>query len=221
MVEVVLASKSPRRQALLRNLIDHFIVVSSDIDESIQFNEDPAEFVLRLAREKAINAGDKLAGKSDLDMFVIGADTIVLDGQEILGKPSDETDARRILKQLRGKKHYVLSGINLYDPKPGKSITRLVKSDVSMRSYTDDEIQQYIKSGDPFDKAGAYAIQNKTFNPVPDMDDCYANVMGLPLCDLSVLLKKTGLEIHQNVAINCQESLDYRCPVFRKRLLSG
>jgi septum formation protein len=220
MTEVILASKSPRRQELLRYLVDQFLVVVSDIDELIQSEELPSDFVLRLAHQKAAIAGEKLTGKSDLDLIVIGADTIVVDGQEILGKPKDEADAHRILKQLRNKKHQVLSGIVLYNPKKGQISERLVETEVCMRDYSDQEIQDYIDSGDPFDKAGAYAIQNKSFDPVPEMRDCFANVMGLPLCDLFVMLNQAGLKVNHSVAVTCQESIQYICPVYKKRLLS-
>jgi septum formation protein len=220
MTEVILASKSPRRQELLRYLIDQFLVVISDVDELILPGEQPSDFVLRLAQEKARRAGEKLGRNSDLDLIVIGADTIVVDGQEMLGKPKDEADAWRILKQLRNKKHQVLSGIVIYNPQKGHIAERLVKTEVGMRDYSDQDIQDYINSGDPFDKAGAYAIQNRSFDPVPDMSDCFANVMGLPLCDLYVLLKTEGLKVNHSVAVTCQESIQYICPVYKKRLLS-
>jgi predicted house-cleaning NTP pyrophosphatase (Maf/HAM1 superfamily) len=89
-----------------------------------------------------------------------------------------------------------------------------------MRDYSEQEIENYINSGDPFDKAGAYAIQNKTFNPVPEFDDCFTNVMGLPLCDLYLLMKAAGLKVNDKVAENCQSSIQYLCPVYEKRLSS-
>ena len=220
MIEVILASKSPRRQELLRNLIDQFVVINTDVDESILPGEKPSAFVLRLARDKAINAFDMLNRNTKSDVFVIGADTIVVDGQEILGKPRDEADARRILLQLRNKTHHVLSGIVLYNPNSTQITDRLIKTEVTMRDYSDDEIQEYINSGDPFDKAGAYAIQNKSFDPVPDIQDCFANVMGFPLCDLYAMMKREGLMVDESVAHKCQESIQFICPVYKKRLLS-
>jgi predicted house-cleaning NTP pyrophosphatase (Maf/HAM1 superfamily) len=89
-----------------------------------------------------------------------------------------------------------------------------------MRNYSDEEIDSYISSGDPLDKAGAYAIQNRSFNPVPDFNDCFANVMGLPLCDLYLLMKAMGVEANIKVAEHCQEFLEYNCPVYKKRLSS-
>jgi MAF protein len=219
MTEVILASKSPRRQELLRNLIDQFFVINSGVDEIIVNGEKPAEFVERLAKEKAIMAGNKVAGSSLNDLIVIGADTIVIDDNDILGKPIDEDDARRILEQLKGKNHFVLSGIALYNPFSKEIKSRVISTEVIMRDYSEDEIQAYIDSGDPFDKAGAYAIQNQSFNPVPQMTDCYANVMGLPLCDLYVLMKSMDVEANHQVAENCQVSIKYQCPVYQNKLL--
>ena len=214
MTEFILASKSPRRKILLRNLIDLFIVVNSDVDEREIPGEKPDEFVMRLAKEKALKGGADVLTNSFENAFVVGADTIVVDGNEILGKPLDQMDAARILEQLRGKTHQVLSGIALYNLSTGEIQTRLVCTEVVMREYTDDEIQDYIASGDPMDKAGAYGIQNRDFNPAPEFFGCFSNVMGLPLCHLAVLMKEMGIETDHRVADRCQDSIDYQCPIF-------
>ena len=146
--------------------------------------------------------------------MVIGADTIVVDGEEILGKPLDEADAVRVLNQLKGKTHQVLSGIALHDLSTDEVQTRLVCTEVEMREYTEDEIQEYVASGDPMDKAGSYGIQNRDFNPTPEFNGCHANVMGLPLCHLAVLMSKMGVEVDHRVAEHCQKSIDYQCPVY-------
>jgi MAF protein len=220
MTEIILASKSPRRQKLLRKLFDHFLIISAEVDEIPHQGEDPESYVIRLAKEKAISAADKIPPNADLDFMVIGADTIVLSGSEILGKPIDEEDARRILEKLRDSSHLVLSAIALVHLPSREVRTRIVKSDVEMRNYSDEEIKTYILSGDPLDKAGAYAIQNRSFNPVPEYNDCFANVMGLPLCDLYLLMKAMGVKTNNKVAENCQEFLEYNCPVYKKRLSS-
>lgn len=214
MTEFILASKSPRRKILLRNLIDPFLVVNSDIEELVIPGEKPDEFVIRLAREKALKGGAGVLPNSIDNVFVIGADTIVVDGTEILGKPLDQMDAARILEQLRGNTHQVLSGIALYDLTSGDIQTRLVCTDVKMREYTEDEIEEYIASGDPLDKAGAYGIQNRDFNPAPEFSGCFANVMGLPLCHLAVLMKDMGINLDHQVAERCQDSIKYQCPVY-------
>ncbi len=214
MTEFILASKSPRRKILLRNLIDPFIVVNSDVEEREIPGEKPDEFVIRLAKEKALKVGESVLTNSLENAFVLGADTIVVDGTEILGKPLDQMDAARILEQLRGKTHHVLSGIALYNLSTGEIQTRLVCTEVVMREYTEDEIQDYIASGDPLDKAGAYGIQNRDFNPAPEFFGCFANVMGLPLCHLAVLMKEMGIETDHRVADRCQDSIHYQCPIY-------
>ncbi len=214
MIEFILASKSPRRKMLLRNLIDPFIVVNSEVEESKIPGESPDDFVLRLAKEKALKGGADILASSLENAMVIGADTIVVDEGEILGKPLDEADAVRILNQLRGKTHRVLSGIALYNLSIGEVQTRLVCTEVEMREYTEEEIKEYVASGDPLDKAGAYGIQNRDFDPAPEFYDCYANVMGLPLCHLAVLMKDMGVESDRSVAKRCQDSIEYQCPVY-------
>lgn len=218
MREFILASKSPRRKSLLRNLIDPFIVINSNVEEKEIPGEKPDDFVIRLAKEKAMKGRAGVSADLLEHAFVLGADTIVVDGTEILGKPRDQLDAARILKQLRGKTHQVFSAIALNDLSTGDVQTRLVCTDVKMREYTDDEIQGYIVSGDPLDKAGAYGIQNRDFNPAPEFSGCFANVMGLPLCDLAVLMKDMGFELDRGVADRCQKSIDYRCPIYAEVL---
>lgn len=199
---------------MLRNLIDTFLVVNSDVEEQVLSDERPDEFVIRLAREKALKGGEGVVQNSLQSAFVIGADTIVVDGDEILGKPQDGKDAARILEQLRGRTHQVLSGIALYNLSSGDVQSRLVCTEVKMREYTEDEVHNYITSGDPLDKAGAYGIQNRDFNPAPELTGCYANVMGLPLCHLAVLMNDMGIKADSKVAERCQEWIDHQCPVF-------
>ncbi|NQS91016.1 MAG: Maf family protein, partial [Chloroflexi bacterium] len=153
-------------------------------------------------------------------VLIIAADTIVVDEGKKLGKPKNKVDAKRILIQLMGKTHQVMSGIALFQPSQNKILSRMVPSEVAMREYTESEIQDYINSGDPMDKAGAYGIQNSGFNPAPAFNECYANVMGLPLCHLSLLMKEMGYEGNDLVAERCQESIQYQCPVYLD-ILSG
>jgi len=220
MTEFILASKSPRRKILLRNLIDSFFVVNSEVEEQEIPGENPPELVKRLAKEKALQGAASLSSNSLPNALVIGADTIVVDGEDVLGKPLDQADAARILEQLKGKTHQVLSGIALYDLSSGEIQTRLVCTEVKMREYTEEEIQEYIASGDPLDKAGAYGIQDRDFNPAPQFYGCFANVMGLPLCHLALLMKEMGLDTNHRVAEGCQESIEYQCPVYND-ILAG
>ncbi len=220
MKEYILASKSPRRKALLRNLIDSFLIINPDIKEARQQGETPITYVKRNSELKARVAGSKVDSLSASDWLVIAADTIVVDGDRILGKPADKPEAVRMLTELRGKAHTVYSGIAVFDISREEIQTRQVSSRVFMRQYTDDEIQEYVASGDPMDKAGAYAIQNDQFDPAPDFNDCYANVMGLPLCHLAVLLNEMGYPGKYDVAERCQESIEYQCPLYSK-ILAG
>jgi septum formation protein len=114
--------------------------------------------------------------------------------------------------------HQVFTGISVLRASDGRVWTEVVITDVPMRAYSDEEIERYIESGDPMDKAGAYGIQNPNFQPVESMAGCYASVMGLPLCSLSVLLRQAGVPPRADVARNCQATLNYQCPVYRSFL---
>ena len=220
MKEYILASKSPRRKALLRNLIDSFIIINPEIKEARQAGESPGNFVMRNSELKARAVGNQVTRLPGRDWIIIGADTIVVDGDRVLGKPGDQSQAVAMLTQLRGKAHTVFSGLAVFDVSRGEIQTRQVLSQVLMREYTDKEIDAYVASGDPMDKAGAYAIQNRKFDPAPGFSDCYANVMGLPLCHLAVLLHDMDCPIELDVAESCQESIGYQCPIY-SNILSG
>jgi len=218
MKEIILASQSPRRQELLRLMIEHFIVQSSDLEEIRRPQEPAADFVVRMAKEKAVAAGEALYERSDLDLMVLAADTTVVDQGEILGKPANSTQAKFMLERLQGKEHQVLSGIAVFIPKEGRVETDLAQSAVRIRDLNQQEIDSYIASGDPLDKAGAYAIQNSDFQLVPQFQGCFANVMGLPLCHLQKLLAKAGFSTSNDLPERCQMTLDYSCPVYEEIL---
>ena len=206
---LLLASNSPRRRQLLALGNWMFNVSVSDVDESLQAGETPREYVLRLAKEKALAVLDK----AHRENIIIGADTAVVDGDDILGKPVDRVEAVRMLHQLRGRVHQVYTGIALFRVADGETITDLCVTSVPMRNYSDEEIAVYAASGDPLDKAGAYAIQNAVFHPVESMTGCYASVMGLPLCHLTRSLRKLDLEPESNISAECQKALKYECLV--------
>lgn len=163
-----------------------------------------------------------VAAQSSPDSLVVGADTIVVDqlvgsGQEvILGKPADQADAERMLRQLRGRKHKVYTALAVVRVRDGLVSTDLCATEVLMRHYSDKEIAAYISTGDPMDKAGAYAIQHDEFNPVQAFLGCYANVVGMPLCHLTRLLSKFGIQPEMDITRACQSSLNYECKVFQK-----
>jgi MAF protein len=207
---ILLASNSPRRRQLLALTGWKYSVAASDVDESVCPGESPREYVRRLAEEKARAASQKAHG----ERFVIGSDTtVVLDG-DILGKPTDADEALHMLRRLRGRTHQVFTGIAVIRLEDGLTRTDVCVTDVPMRAYNEDEMTAYVASGDPMDKAGAYAIQHAWFKPVASMAGCYASVMGLPLCHLARLMRSFGLQALADVPGGCQSALDYACPVY-------
>jgi MAF protein len=165
--------------------------------------------VLRLAEAKARAVMESLHDGS----VIIGSDTTVVDAGQVLGKPETMMEAARMLKRLRGHTHQVYTGIAALRPGDGKMVTDLCVTDVPMRNYSDQEIEAYVLTGDPLDKAGAYAIQHPQFQPVEKMQGCYASVMGLPVCHLVRVLSQLELPPQADVPARCQAFLDYQCPV--------
>ncbi len=202
---IVLASRSPRRQEFMRQLGLNFSIQSADIDESYRNDETPTDFVQRLSQEKA-----EAVAADHLDALIIAADTIVVLDNQILGKPENETHARKILESLRNKKHFVYSALAFFQPKTKQKFSSISSTSVTMRNYSDDEINAYIASGDPMDKAGAYAIQNREFAPTLCWDGCYANVMGFPLGDLEMGLAQFGIDV-PNMAQKCSAITGMGC----------
>ena len=215
-VNLILASNSPRRRQLIALTGWDFTVSVSNVDESTRENESPAEYVLRLAEEKA----RAVANRAPAGDFVLAADTTVVDGSDILGKPVDEAEAVQMLARLRGQTHQVYTGVALLRMSDGLLLKDLCVTDVPMRNYSDEEMRAYVATGDPLDKAGAYAIQHAQFSPVARMDGCYASVMGLPLCHVVRLMRRMGVEPKANVPVHCQNLLEYECPVFES-ILNG
>ena len=208
-ISLILASNSPRRQQLLALGGWSFSVLVADVDESQHPGEAPGDYVLRLAEMKA----RKSAEKADADKVIIAADTAVVDAGEILGKPVDKQDAVRMLKRLRGHTHQVYTGLALLRASDGYLQTDLTVTDVPMRAYSDGEIQAYVRSGDPLDKAGAYGIQHPGFQPVENLRGCFASVMGLPLCRLTYLLGQFGIVPQSSAVLRCQAVLQYDCQI--------
>ena len=208
---LLLASNSPRRRELLALGGWMFGVDVANVDETILPNEAPGPYVRRLAEEKA----RAVQSRAHPEQLIIGADTsVVIDG-DILGKPGSLHEARQMLTRLRGRTHQVYTGIAVLRMSDNTLLSEIVITDVPMRNYGADEMERYISSGDPLDKAGAYGIQNPDFQPVARMEGCYASVMGLPLCHLSVLLRQMNVPPRDDVAGNCQSTLNYQCPVSR------
>jgi septum formation protein len=209
-VQIILASNSPRRRELLSLTGWRYSVSPANIDESPRSGEKPETYVLRLAAEKAA------ACQTDLPGLILAADTIVVENNQLLGKPDDSADAARMLKQLRGHAHKVMTAIVINDRKSNRIGQELCMTEVPMRGYTDEEVAAYIKSGDPLDKAGAYAIQHKGFHPVEDFHGCFASVMGLPLCHLRRLAARFDLLVSPTLVEECERVNHYACPIYRQ-----
>jgi MAF protein len=204
---LILASNSPRRRQLLALTGIPFVVLVADVDESQLANESPADYVLRLAETKA------RAVHAEAGQVILAADTTVVDGTDILGKPKDAAEATTMLKRLRGHVHQVYTGIALFRKSDGLLLTDLCVTDVPMRDYSDEEINAYVATGDPLDKAGAYAIQHPGFHPVARMDGCFASVMGLPVCHVILQMRKMNLQPDTGFFAGCETLLEYHCPV--------
>jgi MAF protein len=184
----VLASASPRRRELLALLGLPFDVRPTDIDEDPGRTRDPQIAARRLARIKA-----EAARLTEPDAPIVAADTIVSYELTLLGKPRDAAEARDMLQMLRGQTHVVVTAVALMPPGRRSILGRQPLTRVTMRGYTDGEIEAWIASGGPFDRAGAYAIQDDRFRPVERYDGCYCNVVGLPLWPLLEMLRKAEL----------------------------
>src|SRR6185369_367320 len=186
---IVLASGSPRRRELLAAMGVAFEVVTSDVDETVDCHDGPADFALQLASRKARAVAYRLG-----EGLVIGGDTVVeLDG-EIFGKPVDAADATAMLGRLAGRSHRVVTGLAVLDAATGELREEAATSVVRMRAFAADEIAAYVASGEPFDKAGAYAVQGLGGRLVAAVDGELDTVIGLPVKTLSRLLADFGVD---------------------------
>ena len=215
---LVLASTSPRRRELLALGGWKFTVQPAEVDESQHPGETPSGYVLRLAKSKAracaASHWNSRRMPADEDRIFLAADTaVVVDGNAILGKPRDTSQAVEMLRRLRSRTHQVYTGIAVTRVSEGNLCTDLCVTDVPMRIYSDEEIETYVASGDPLDKAGAYAIQHSRFHPVETISGCYASVMGLPLCHLTRTLRHFNIFPKTNLSADCQSSLEYICSI--------
>lgn len=187
----ILASSSPRRSDLLNQIGLDFEVIPSRFDESQVNASDPVELVRTLAREKAGTVASEVEGEA----IVLGADTIVLLDGEILGKPRDEAEARSMLGRLAGRTHRVLTGVALIRRPNGPILVEHEETAVTMRNLTPGQIAAYVASGEPMDKAGAYAVQGLGSVLVERLQGDYFNVVGLPLPRLALMLEPLGLDV--------------------------
>ncbi len=186
---LVLASASPRRADLLRAAGLTFDVVPADIDEDVRAGEDPAGYVERLAREKAA----LVAGRHP-EAFVLAADTTVVVDGTILGKPADADDARRMLRLLSGRPHQVLTGVAMTGPGRFERAA-VARTRVTFAPLTDDEISWYAATGEPLDKAGAYAVQGLASRFVARIEGSHPNVVGLPVEVVYAWCREAGIQV--------------------------
>jgi septum formation protein len=188
---LILASSSPRRRDLLEQAGLKFTVESANIDERLQTGETPAKYVQRLALEKAQAVWERHKDTDDSDdpIIVLGADTAVVCDGELLGKPADQVDARRMLEQLSGRTHQVLTGIAAVSARGMVSEVEITQ--VFFDLIDEQELIHYLMSGEPMDKAGAYGIQGYAARWIPRIEGCYFNVMGLPISRTMALLARS------------------------------
>jgi septum formation protein len=192
MRRIILASSSPRRKELLEQIHLEFEIEASDYPENRDLKLAPVTLVRFLSREKARAVAPKYPNS-----IVIAADTIgVIDGH-IIGKPESVADAGRMLRQLSGKTHIVITGFTVLDTSNGRELTRTVKTEVTFRKLTKTEIEAYLATGEGLDKAGAYAVQGRGAVFVKEIRGDYYNVVGLPLSALAQALKKFGVDVQK------------------------
>ncbi len=214
--KLILASQSPRRRELIRLLGLPFESMVADVDESSVTNGVPSLNVVETAQLKSNTIANRFFRQSkDNGTWIIAADTTVaLDGV-MLNKPIDANDAYGMLVALRNRSHKVHTGMVLHCPATGAEVTAVTSATVFMRNYSDAEIAAYVASGDPLDKAGAYAIQHPGFQPVAKLSGCFLGVMGLSICHLIQLMAQVGLERRGELTAVLSAHQQYQvCPIF-------
>ncbi len=205
---LVLASSSPRRRELMTELGLDFVVKPSNAPEEPLKGETAEDMVRRLSVDKAMVVAENMTVG-----YVIGADsTVVLEGRSI-GKPEDEDDARRMLRELRGTDHQVTTGLTVVNVATGQYLTDHMTAEIVMRDFTDEEMEASISSGTPMDKAGAYAVQDTAFRPATLKGGCYTNVVGLPLCRMLEMLQELGYQMPAGLAASVGSRCLGFCPL--------
>ncbi|OPY12671.1 MAG: Maf-like protein YhdE [Syntrophaceae bacterium PtaB.Bin038] len=185
---LILASASPRREEMLRMLGVEFAVLHSNVDENPRAGESPEAYALRLSEAKARAVAGMRPG-----CWVLGADTIVTIDGELLGKPRTPDEARGMIRKLSGRAHTVITAFTLFNSERAEPIRRAVSSQVLFKEIPDDELEWYVATDEPYDKAGGYAVQGKASVLVSEVHGSWTNVVGLPLCEVVEALKGLGL----------------------------
>jgi len=204
--KIILASGSPRRKELLSTLEIPFEIITSGVSEEVDPTLDPVEMVKVLAEMKATAVAKKIH-----EGLVIGSDTTIAFKGSTLGKPANPKDAKRMLEMLRNEKHQVISGIAIIDSSSMRIEAGTVTTSIRMRNYSDQEVNDYIATGEPMDKAGSYAIQGKGSSLVAEIEGCYNNVVGFPLCELVKLLEKFAVSVNSRDSV-CKLPSGDACP---------
>ena len=192
MADLILASGSPRRARLLGEMVPSFRILASDVEEERDENETPSAYVVRVSRAKAGTVLDRL-GPGTGSSWILAGDTVVVLDESIFGKPKDAAEARCMLERLQDRRHEVVTGICLLNRKEGVCCLEVVRTRVWMRRIEPEEMEAYIRSGEPFDKAGGYAIQGHGGRFVDRIEGSYSNVVGLPKERLRELFRMYGI----------------------------
>ena len=189
--EILLASASPRRREIMQGVENHVEVFRPDMDEGPRLvGESAMEYVSRLSREKAEHSiAQGMCGT------ILAADTTVVLDDEVLGKPETAFQAREMLEKLRGRVHHVLTGVTVQGTNGAGKFSAVRSTAVHVREYSESEMADYLSSGTPMDRAGAYGVQDAPFNPVTKVEGCYLNVVGLPLCTVVTLMARVGTHL--------------------------
>jgi len=183
--EVILASNSPRRRELLTKASIPFAVEPADVDETPRTGERPEDYAVRLALAKAREVASRRGSG-----LVVGADTVVVIDKETLGKPADAEDAKATLRRLSGRKHVVMTGVAVVDAATGRELSGVESTEVCFRVLADEEIDEYVATGEPMDKAGSYGIQERASVFVEGIDGCFFNVVGLPVSRIWAMISE-------------------------------
>jgi len=192
-MDIILASSSPRRRDLLEKLGWDIRIAVPEIDENPLPNESPENLCVRLSAEKAGKIANSPPYNGKENILVIAADTIVVVDGDVLGKPADESESIHMLKRLQGRSHYVLTGVSVVTK--DKTLSNIERTKVNFRPLCDEAVRAYAATGEGSDKAGAYAIQDKGSLLVASIEGDYFNVVGLPLCRLSLMLEQIGVDL--------------------------
>lgn len=195
-MKLILASTSPRRKELLQQIGALFIQQSVDINEDVMANENPEQYVLRLAQEKAAAGFEQLSQQQQIDSVILAADTTVVCDGQILAKPESISHSKEILGLLSGREHRVMTAIAVFSRDTSEQ--QVVTTKVRFRKLSNDEIEAYWHTGEPQDKAGSYGIQGLAAIFVESIEGSYSNVVGLPLCETAELLKHFDIPLWQD-----------------------